>query len=1482
MATGHQLKAPPVFKEEDDYMSWKNDIEVWQMFTDIDQKKRGPAVYLSLTGKAREAVRDIKPAELGGNDGVEKILEKLDGLFLKDHSTRAYVAFKEFHEFKRSAGENFADFMIKFEQLYSKLVKYEMELPDAVQAYFLLSAANMSEDNEKLARTTCTKLDYTHMKNTLMKIFGDPSGTDEHNSGVLAVKEECFYGKNRSNKTYKKYKFEVGDKGDKERKIFQSKDRYDQNPTDREGNVLRCFECDSTRHLASKCPHRSSRRKTNESNEVHITLFASAPDERQFCLIGESFGKGVLDSGCTKTVSGETWMNEYLNTLPKDKLESVEVANSNSTYRFGDGKETKAVKTIKTPVIIGNKNYVMEVDVVDNEIPLLISKKSMKRMGMTLNFKNDTANVGEKDIPLYCTKSGHYSIPLTSWCIDTKDPNNHIVLHMKHLQGLSKEEKMKKAGKLHRQFAHASKEKLVKLIKESKDFCDKEFIDCVKECCIKCEICKKYKRPYRRPVVGLPLASEFNEVVCMDLKEYIHNKIWILHLIDSASRYSAACLVKTKKKDVIIKEIYRIWIAYFGPPQLFISDNGGEFSNDVMTEMNEKLGVETRTTAGESPFSNGIVERHNKILFEAMMKTIEDVKCEPEIALAWSVSAKNSLQNHGGYSPNQLVFGHNVSFPSLLTDRIPALEPTTSSDIIRKNMNALYSARKNFIAAENSEKIRRALRHQIRTYADEIYENGDKIYFKRKSFKGWKGPGIVIGKDGQTVVVKYGGQIFRVHPSQLMKTEDERLSSEGNKIKENIKGERRMFKEKKDNIRKTSWKLPDIDFDNEEEIEDKEETERTDSESTDSESATSMSEIERFTDEEMSEIERFTDEEMEENIIRDNHQKEKNNRLENGAVQFEENVDEVVKKMTRLSVDEGLDICSDDYDLKRRSRPRPNTCISFELDGKHSKAKVLSSQPKRSGVNKSWVNILIEGQEKPSSVNWDKVTKWKEIESKENVVYLSTAAEMEQAIVDAKEREIQKLKENDTFEEVKYCGQSVVSSRWVITEKWKEQQKIVKARLVARGFEEDSSQFRTDSPTCSRQSYRLVQIIAVSNSWKIHSLDIASAFLQGDPLKRDVFLKPPSDVCEKNYVWKLKRCIYGLNDAPRAWYSKLRSEIIKLGGKVSRYDPALYMWYNMNQLSGILVTHVDDFLYCGTDQFLENVIAKQKKIFKISTQASTSFKYLGLNVIQDEETMEITIDQHDYIEQLNPAQIDRNESNERKLNKEEKTMLRSISGQIAWVTSQTRPDMAFESCQIANFGKSPDMKMLKEANKALRKLKSKKVRLKIPNVGDLAKVEILCFTDATHASLKCGSSQGAYIICLFGNDKVVPVVWQSKKISRVTKSPLASETLALSEGADAGYLLATQIKEIFLLENLPQIRCVTDNKSLFETMQTSNLIKDLRLRVDIARLREMEEKGEISVSWIDGKNQIADCMTKSGASSNKLLDVLESSSIQSM
>lgn len=94
---GHQsLKSPPVLLDEDDYSNWKQDMEIWQMFTDLDKKKQGPAVYLCLSGKARECARDIKPEDLGSVEGVAKIVAKLDTLFEKDKNTQTFLAFNGF------------------------------------------------------------------------------------------------------------------------------------------------------------------------------------------------------------------------------------------------------------------------------------------------------------------------------------------------------------------------------------------------------------------------------------------------------------------------------------------------------------------------------------------------------------------------------------------------------------------------------------------------------------------------------------------------------------------------------------------------------------------------------------------------------------------------------------------------------------------------------------------------------------------------------------------------------------------------------------------------------------------------------------------------------------------------------------------------------------------------------------------------------------------------------------------------------------------------------------------------------------------------------------------------------------------------------------------------------------------------------------------------------------------------------------------
>ena len=128
----------------------------------------------------------------------------------------------------------------------------------------------------------------------------------------------------------------------------------------------------------------------------------------------------------------------------------------------------------------------------------------------------------------------------------------------------------------------------------------------------KCTVSLKYKKAPLKPVIGFLPSRDFNDVISVDLEEI--NCFKILHLIDLATRYSAATIVKSKQKEEIVKAISTIWITLFGPPNDILCDNGGEFNNDLLRDLSDQLNVFARTTPGESPWSNGITERHNAIL----------------------------------------------------------------------------------------------------------------------------------------------------------------------------------------------------------------------------------------------------------------------------------------------------------------------------------------------------------------------------------------------------------------------------------------------------------------------------------------------------------------------------------------------------------------------------------------------------------------------------------------------------------------------------------------------------------------------------------------------------------------------------------------------------------------------------------------------------------------------------------------------------
>merc|ERR1712101_70152 len=186
-------------------------------------------------------------------------------------------------------------------------------------------------------------------------------------------------------------------------------------------------------------------------------------------------------------------------------------------------------------------------------------------------------------------------------------------------------------------------------------------------------------------------------------------------------------------------------------------------------------------------------------------------------------------------------------------------------------------------------------------------------------------------------------------------------------------------------------------------------------------------------------------------------------------------------------------------------------------------------------------------------------------------------------IVAAKNKEMKNLEFYETYEEVKDEGQETIGSRWVITEKQQHdgQKQDYKARLVAKGFQE-LDQPQSDSPTAAKESFKLIMALSANYNFKIVSVDIHAAFLQAKTLDREVFVKPPQDQEKEGVIWKLLKPLYGLDDASRKFYLKIRETLRNFDLNTLPGDDPVYYQHKDGKLIGMILSHVDDFTIAGT------------------------------------------------------------------------------------------------------------------------------------------------------------------------------------------------------------------------------------------------------------------------------------------------------------
>ena len=169
-------------------------LKRWQLLTELPKTKQGPTILLSLEGEAQEAALRVKTEDLVKEDGVQKITDELDKIYKKDATLNKYDALDKFDCYCRPAHVNINQYLLEFQRRFDKTKELGTTWGDDILAYRLLKNANLSEQNEKLAKATVDELTYDKVKAKLKSIFGDSSDPPACNSSNIKTEEIDFAG----------------------------------------------------------------------------------------------------------------------------------------------------------------------------------------------------------------------------------------------------------------------------------------------------------------------------------------------------------------------------------------------------------------------------------------------------------------------------------------------------------------------------------------------------------------------------------------------------------------------------------------------------------------------------------------------------------------------------------------------------------------------------------------------------------------------------------------------------------------------------------------------------------------------------------------------------------------------------------------------------------------------------------------------------------------------------------------------------------------------------------------------------------------------------------------------------------------------------------------------------------------------------------------------------------------------------------------
>ncbi|GKB42693.1 putative ribonuclease H-like domain-containing protein [Tanacetum coccineum] len=400
-------------------------------------------------------------------------------------------------------------------------------------------------------------------------------------------------------------------------------------------------------------------------------------------------------------------------------------------------------------------------------------------------------------------------------------------------------------------------------------------------------------------------------------------------------------------------------------------------------------------------------------------------------------------------------------------------------------------------------------------------------------------------------------------------------------------------------------------------------------------------------------------------------------------------------------------------------------------------------------------------------------------------------------------------------------GKRTIGTKWVYKNKKDERGIVIrnKARLVAQGYtQEEGIDYDVVFATFAR--IKAIRMFLAYTSFKDffeYQMDVKSAFLYGK-IKEEVYVCQPlgfEDLEFPNRVYKIEKALYGLHQAPRAWYETLSTYLLDNGFQRGQIDKTLFIKRVKGNILLVQI-YVDDIIFGSTRNEMCTKFEKMlHKKFQMSSIGELTL-FLGLQVTQKDDG--IFISQDKYVDKIlkkfsfstvktasTPIETSKPFLKDAESEDVGVHLYRSIIRSLMYLTA-SRPDIMFDVCACARFQVTPKVSHLHAMKRIFRYLKGQpKLSLWYPKDSPF---DLEAYTDSDYAGAsldKKSTTKG----CQFLRSRLIS--WQCKKQTIVTNSTTKAGYVAAA--SYCGQVLWIQNQMLDYGYNFMNTKIFIDNES---------------------------------------------------------------------